>query len=91
MKIYIAGKITGDENYKSKFQKAADKLKNEGHSVMIPSILPSGFEHFEYMKICYAMIDVCVVVLFLSDWRDRLGAIMEHDYCLKTEKHIIYD
>jgi hypothetical protein len=53
MKIYIAGKITDNSNFKEEFAKAESTLKSEGHTVMNPAILPAGFEH---MNICkYAM------------------------------------
>lgn len=37
MKIYIAGMITGDKNYKSKFKRAEKLLRSLGHSVMNPA------------------------------------------------------
>lgn len=42
MKIYIAGKITGDENYREKFAKAQAELEKDGHIVLNPSVLPEG-------------------------------------------------
>lgn len=64
MKIYIAGKITGCNDYKTKFNEAEKRLIEEGHICMNPSILPEGFEWEEYMGICYSMIDVCEAVYF---------------------------
>ena len=43
MKIYIAGKITGRENYKDEFKKAEERLTKQGHTVMNPAFLPEGF------------------------------------------------
>lgn len=37
MKIYIAGKITGDPNYREKFEKVASSLREHGFSVMNPA------------------------------------------------------
>ena len=39
MKIYIAGKITGDKNYKEKFDTVEKLLASKGHSVMNPAQL----------------------------------------------------
>lgn len=91
MKIYIAGKITGLENYKELFLKLEEKLTSEGHFVMNPSVLPFGFEHHEYMHVCKAMIDVCDSVRFLSNWKDSKGAVMEFEYALLKNKVIQYD
>ena len=53
MKIYIAGKISGDKNYKQKFRKAEKFLRKLGHSVMNPAwIVPSDeFRWEDYMQI----------------------------------------
>lgn len=88
MKVYIAGKITGDPHYKQKFQAAADLLTEEGHTVMNPTILPLGFEHHEYMKICFCMIDVCECVYFLPDWAESEGAKAEYKHAKLTGKEI---
>lgn len=80
MKIYIAGKITDNPNYKEQFEAVQKALEQEGHAVMNPAILPPGFEHHEYMKICYAMIDACDAVYFLDTWEDSKGAKMEMEY-----------
>ena len=85
MKIYIAGKITGDPNYKRKFAKAA-KCLSKTHTVMNPAILPDGFEFEEYMKICKSMIDVCDAVYFLPDWKQSTGAQEEYLYALSLGK-----
>lgn len=37
MKIYIAGRIKGVENYHENFAKAADQLRKDGHTVFNPA------------------------------------------------------
>lgn len=90
MKIYVAGKITGLENYKELFSKVAEQLESEGHSVMNPAVLPSGFTQDNYMAICYTMIDVCEAVYFLENWVDSKEAKMEFEYAVLTNKWIKY-
>lgn len=90
MKIYIAGKITGNPDYKKQFDEAEKALREEGHIVMNPAILPLGFEHHEYMQICYSMIAVCEAVVFLHNWSDSVGANMEQDYATRNKKEIFY-
>ena len=45
MMIYVSGKITGDKNYKQKFEKAANKLISFGYDVFNPAILPNALEY----------------------------------------------
>lgn len=90
-KIYIAGKITGLKEYKKKFLETEKRLTAEGNAVMNPSVLPPGFEHEEYMKICLAMIDACDTLFFLRDWRESKGARMEHAYASACGKKIIFE
>lgn len=89
MKIYIAGKITGRENYKKDFKKAEDLLISQGYAVLNPSVLPEGFEHSEYLHICKAMIDVCDAVYFLPTWSDSKGAYFEMGYAFGKGKKIM--
>ena len=95
MKVYIAGKITGlpkDEIFK-KFYESGKTLKKDGHTVMSPAVLAlnEGFEHSDYMHICYAMIDVCDAVYMQKDWQDSKGARMELQFAKDWNKWIIYE
>lgn len=91
MKVYVAGKIRGDKNYKAKFEKAEHHLKTLGYYVMNPAVLPpSGFSHGEYMKICLAMIEVCDAVYMLPDWRKSKGARTEYKFASKKSKVIMF-
>ena len=83
MKVYIAGKITGDPDYREKFERAA-RLYRKTHtrdSVLLPSVLPEGMSAADYMRICFAMIDSADRVLFLGDWQSSPGAQLEKLYC----------
>lgn len=90
MKIYIAGKITGDPNYREKFERVADLLRTEGHIVLNPAEMPQGMEPADYMRICFAMIDVADAVVFQPGWSNSKGASLEYDYCQYTGKQIMY-
>lgn len=89
-KIYIAGKITDCPGYAELFEAAAEEFKTAGYAVMNPAVLPEGFEHSEYMTICYAMIDVCDSVYFLNNYTQSKGAIMEHNYAVLNSKTLLY-
>lgn len=90
MKVYLAGKITGDDNYKAKFAEGEALLKSKGHIVLSPAVLPSGLTVSDYMRICFAMIDCADKVYFLSDWFKSKGAQLENDYCQYIEKQTYY-
>lgn len=81
MKVYIAGKITGDPGYREKFRKAAEALGKWGHTALSPAELPEGMSREDYMRICFAMIDVADAVVFLPDAKESAGAKLEMEYC----------
>lgn len=81
MKVYIAGKITGDPKYRAKFKEAAAEIARGGHIPLNPADLPKGMCPKDYMCICFAMIDVADLVVFLPDAKDSAGARLEKAYC----------
>lgn len=81
MKIYIAGKITGDPNYKEKFRRAEERLVSQGHIVLNPARLPEGMQPGDYMHICFAMLVAADMAVFLPDYSDSSGARLEYDWC----------
>ena len=89
-KIYIAGKISGLENYREVFEKAEDKLLTEGNEVMNPAVLGEGFDYKAYMPICLAMLEACDTVFMLKNWEDSKGAKVEHEYAKIQGKKIVY-
>lgn len=90
MKIYIAGKITGLDNYKELFDKAEKELIEEGYTVINPTILPLGFKWDEYLQVNFAMIKICNSIYMLNNWMDSKGAELENIYATALDKKIIY-
>lgn len=89
MRIYIAGKITGDSNFKVKFATLKEELEQPGDVILNPAELPSGLTAEEYMRLCFAMIDMADVVIFQSDYTESKGALLELEYCEYIGKHYI--
>lgn len=81
MKIYIAGKIAGNPDYREKFAEAQRHLEVQGHIVLNPAVLPEGMTQADYMRICFAMIDTADGVCFLPDSIESSGAMLEYSYC----------
>ena len=92
MKIYIAGKISGDRTYKKKFKKAERALKKKGHSVMNPAWLGDykDFTWFDYMMVSGAMQRRCEAVYFLPGWSQSKGATIEFKRAIATEQKIYF-
>lgn len=87
-KIYIAGKITGDPDYKAKFEAAAKDYEAKGYVVLNPALLPVGMQKADYMRVCFAMIDTADVVAFLPGYRLSVGAQLELQYCFYIDKAV---
>jgi len=89
-KAYIAGKITGNDNFEVEFMNAQIELKSRGLAVLNPALMPKGFEQSEYLHVCTAMIDVCDAVYFLPSWIDSKGSHYEMGYAKGKGKVIEY-
>ncbi len=85
-KVYIAGKITGDQNYKRKFARAKGVLNRLGYAVLSPASLPEGMTAADYMRICFSMIDTADIIVFLEDYQNSPGAMIEYQYSVYIGK-----
>lgn len=83
IKIYIAGKITGNPSYRHDFSIIKEMLKKDYPNAVIlnPATLPEGMTAADYMRICLAMIDSADLVVFGVKAEDSKGAKLEKDYC----------
>lgn len=88
MKIYIAGKITGDPDYRIKFEEAVRMVEGFGHIALNPAALPEGMSPADYMRICFAMLDVADEMWYLADAADSPGAFLEVQYCRYVKKRV---
>lgn len=96
MTVYIAGGITGVEDYKARFAAAKRMLLREGedrpismehyygtpraNKVLNPAELPEGWPNGLYMDVCLAMIRAADLVVFLPGWERSRGASLEMQY-----------
>lgn len=87
--VYLAGKITGDILYRSKFHDAQRKLEEGGFIVLNPALLPSeGFTYEAYIRMSSAMLDECAAACFLPDWTESNGAIYEYGKAVAAGKRV---
>lgn len=89
--IYIAGPITGVENYWEAFEQAEDELIALGFIPISPSRLPKGMTDEQYARVNFATIDISDAVLFLPGWDESRGARLEHQYCRYVNKPMFAD
>ena len=90
-KIYIAGKITGDPNYKMKFRMAAKHIQELYPLAVIlnPAELPEGLTPKDYMRLCFGMIDAADILFALPDAKESKGAKLEMAYCRYVGKGVL--
>lgn len=89
LRIYISGAITGTDDFMERFKKAEDFLKEKGHSVLNPahanSYMPEDATYEEYMKICFALLDMADAIYMLDGWEESCGANREYGYALARD------
>lgn len=89
VKLYIAGPITGDSEYKGKFEAMARRLEEWGYTVLNPASLPEGMSKADYMRVCLSMVDTADALVAMRGWMDSAGARIEVSYARYIGKPVI--
>ena len=85
--LYLAGKITGDPYYFTKFYNAQKKLEECGFIVVNPALLPAEGFTWEAICVCPALcLAECAEVCFLPDWKESKGAKYEFGEAMAQNK-----
>lgn len=93
MKVYISGKITGEEIGKVflKFSSAEYYIKNRKHDVVNPMRITSQSWTWEQcMKVCIDQLITCDAIYMLKNWQFSTGATLEHQIAKIYGLKIIY-
>lgn len=93
-KIFISGAITGDPDYKKKFDEAEKHLQQQGYVVVNPAKLseimdPDAFSWEDYIRVTVVMLSACDSIYMLQGWRGSKGAREEELYAWVHNKEII--
>lgn len=90
MKIYIAGSITNDPNYKEHFKKVKEKILKLGHVPLNPC-KKLGFEYKEYIDMGLNELMQCDAIVMLDGWENSDGAKLERHYAITVGLLVMYD
>lgn len=95
MKIYIAGKISGlpIAEYTNNFAKAKQAVIEQGHEPISHTDLITNpdTDWKTAMRICIAKLVECDAVLFLENYKESKGALLEFEIARKLEMKRYFD
>ena len=78
MRLYIAGPMTGHEDYNYEaFNDAEKLLKSVGYEVLNPARQGYGKEYHEYLELAIADVFACDGIALLPHWEHSPGAKAE--------------
>lgn len=81
MKVYIAGLMTGYENFnREAFFEAAKKLEELGWEPVHTADLPDGLTYEKYLEKSLAAIADCDAICLLQGWEVSEEALMTYGY-----------
>lgn len=88
MKVYIAGKITGNPNYQQQFAEAEKWLLSIGYKPINPAKNECQ-SYKEYIDTGLKQLMDCEAIYLLPNYQDSKGALLEYQYAITTETKII--
>ena len=78
-RMYIAGSITNDENFKYKFDTVARYMSDLGYIVFNPALSPDGLTYREYINLGMNMLMQCDCICII-DGENSYGTAFEKHY-----------
>ncbi len=92
MTVYVAGKMTGIENYNfDKFNAKAAELEAKGWRVLNPAQIGILPEYEMYWPINRAMLDGADAIYMLDGWEDSPGARKELYYAIDRTLPVLFE
>ena len=99
MKIYIAGKVTGDPDYVNKFARAEKELRstfkgeivNPVRAAQNEFIFPEKQMWSTVMQFCLKLLSGCTHIYMLPDYYKSTGACIELEFARGCGLEIIFE
>ena len=99
MRIYLSGKITGNDNYYAEFINAEIAVKRQYSKAEV--INPAKCNQFlvgdcptlpyeDLMNVCHAMLCSCDTICMMPNWQNSIGARMEKSWAEERGITVIY-
>lgn len=86
MRIYIAGPITGCDDYAERFRNAEVELKNlfpDSVRIVNPAYMVKtleSFSHREQVEYCFKLLGECDAIYLIEGWEESKGAQAEYGF-----------
>ena len=92
MKIYISGKMNGDDNFKEKFDIAEKHcIENNWKEIINPANLTRPSNWSTALKRDLKILNECGAIYMIKDWKESKGATLEHWYAKRYGLIIVYE
>lgn len=93
MKLYVAGRIADELDYRVKFARACTEVLLLDHTPVSPCEIHTSCTHEQWSEwmVCdlHTMLD-CDGVYALRDWQSSKGATIEVQLAMRLGKQIVY-
>jgi hypothetical protein len=90
MKLYLAGPVTNNPDYRAEFADAAERLRAEGHDVVNPAENPPQPTWSDYMHVSIGQLVACSGIALMPGWEHSRGARLEAHVAAELEMEMIY-
>lgn len=93
--VYIAGQITGTDDYMERFKKAEEEVKHMFNCVPInptmvsATLLEAECDHEQFMEVTKSLLKCCDTIYLLKGWQNSAGAVSELKYALYNDYKIL--